>query len=82
MEEARATQKPAKKSNWLERIRKEQLDREARQAVEKEQRAKKLKAILDSDSEDNDEKNFDYKNMAGDKLTDFLHKIENHVNAE
>ena len=44
-----------KQSNWLSKIRKEQLDRESRLANEKEERAKRLKALLDSDDEDNDE---------------------------
>jgi len=48
---------------------------------EKEVRENRLKAILDSDSEDN-EVEFNYKEMVGDKLTDFLSKIENHVKAE
>eukprot|EP00353_Schmidingerella_taraikaensis_P000434 CAMPEP_0185597086 /NCGR_PEP_ID=MMETSP0434-20130131/81145_1 /TAXON_ID=626734 ORGANISM="Favella taraikaensis, Strain Fe Narragansett Bay" /NCGR_SAMPLE_ID=MMETSP0434 /ASSEMBLY_ACC=CAM_ASM_000379 /LENGTH=68 /DNA_ID=CAMNT_0028225715 /DNA_START=1547 /DNA_END=1750 /DNA_ORIENTATION=- len=60
----------------------EQLEREKREWEAKEERARKLRAILDSDSEDNDEQTFDYKNMAGDKLRDFLSKIENHVSAE
>lgn len=40
-----------------------------------------MNALLDSDSEDNEDE-FDYKNMIGDKLTDFLHKIDDHVQAE
>ena len=36
---------------------------------------------MDSDS-DEDEDKFDYKAMVGDNLTDFLSKIENHVQAE
>ena len=70
-----------KKSNWLQKIRDEQLAREARAQKEKEERDKRLKALLDSDSEENEE-NFNYKEMVGDKLTDFLSKIENHVKAE
>lgn len=82
-EPAQNIQKPvAKKSNWLERIRSEQLDREKRTWEEKEDRARKLKEILDSDSEENDEKNFDYNKMEGDKLQHFLSKIENHVRSE
>ena len=47
--------KPKKQSNWLQKIRKEQLNRDQRQAAEKEERARRLKALLDSDDEDNDE---------------------------
>ena len=57
------------------------MAREARAKKEAEERDKRIKALLDSDSED-DEKNFNYKEMVGDKLTDFLSKIENHVKAE
>ena len=47
---------------------------------EKEVRASRIKALLDSDSEKEEE--IDYKELVGDKLTDFLSKIENHVMAE
>ena len=57
------------------------MAREAREQEEKDARERRLKALLDSDSEDNEE-NFNYKEMVGDKLTDFLSKIENHVKAE
>lgn len=79
-EEGAEEKKP--KSNWLSKIRNEQLNRESRLAAEKEERAKRLKALLDSDDEDNNEQNFNYKEMVGDNLTDFLSKIENHVRAE
>ena len=69
-----------KKPNWLAKIRQEQMERESRAAKEKEDRAARLKQILDSESED--EQKFDYKNMVGDNLTDFLSKIESHVKAE
>ena len=58
------------------------MDRDSRMNAEKEERARRLKALLDSDDEDNDEQNFNYKEMVGDNLTDFLSKIENHVKAE
>ena len=51
------TKKP--KANWLERIRKEQLDKNSRAEREKQERAEKLKKLLDSDSEDNED-TFDY----------------------
>ena len=84
-EEKKDTEEAAsapKQSNWLSKIRKEQLDRDSRMQAEKEERAKRLKALLDSDDEDNDEEKFNYKEMVGDNLTDFLSKIENHVKAE
>ena len=56
------TKKP--KANWLERIRKEQLDKNARAEREKQERAERLKKILDSDSED-DENTFDYAGTTG-----------------
>ena len=71
--------KPA--SNWLVKIRHEQLERERRQNKEREERARRLKLLLDSDSED-DEENFNAKALVGDNLTDFLSRIENHVKAE
>ena len=52
------------KANWLERIRKEQLDKNTRAEREKQERAERLKKILDSDSED-DENNFDYAGTTG-----------------
>ena len=77
-----AKAEPAKpKVSWLERIRKEKLDREERDQKEKEVRENRLKLLLDSDSED-DEKDFDYKGLVGDNLKDFLERIENHVMAE
>ena len=64
--------------NWLARIRQEKLDREERAAKERAERQRRLKMLLDSDSED-DEKAFDYRGTTGDNLKDFLTKIENHV---
>jgi len=81
-EENKPPSSVGKKSNWLSKIRKEQLGRESRMAAEKEERARRLKALLDSDDEDNNERSFNYKEMVGDNLTDFLSKIENHVRAE
>ena len=50
-----------KKSNWLEKIRREQLDKEKKAMEEKEERARMLKAVLDSESDDaNDELKFEY----------------------
>ena len=71
-----------KKTSWLEKIRREQLDRDKKVDDIKEKRAQRLKAIMDSDSEENDENKFDYQGLAGNKLKDFLSKIEEHVHAE
>ena len=71
-----------KKTSWLEKIRREQLDRDKKVDDIKDKRAQRLKAIMDSDSEDNDENKFDYYGLAGNKLKDFLSKIEEHVHAE
>ena len=78
--ESADTEGAPKKSNWLEKIRQEQAEREARLQKEKEERASRIRALLDSDSEKEEE--IDYKELVGDKLTDFLSKIENHVMAE
>ena len=67
---------------WLAKIRQEQLAREERASKEKEERTRRLKAILDSDSDAEDEENFDYKALVGDNLAGFLSKIESHVQAE
>ena len=56
------------------------MDKKKRQAEEKKRRAERLKALLDSDSEDEDK--IDFKGLVGGNLNDFLAKIENHVNAE
>ena len=66
--------------NWLAMIRKEQIDKQKRQAEEKKKRAERLKALLDTDSED--EETIDYKAIAGDNLNDFLSKVQRHVDAE
>ena len=71
--------KPA--TNWLAKIRQEQLERETRQNREREDRARRLKLLLDSDSEDDEDK-FNAKALVGDNLIDFLSRIENHVKAE
>ena len=67
---------------WLAKIRQEQLAREERTKKEKDERNRRLKAILDSDSDDNQEEEFDYKGLVGDNLTNFLSRIELHVQAE
>ena len=76
-EEAKKNEAPV---NWLAQIRAEQLAKKKREAEEKQRRAERLKALLDSDSEDEDK--IDYKGLVGNKLTDFMQKIENHVQAE
>ena len=74
--------KAPKKTNWLERIRKEQLERAQREAKEKEERAKRIQKILDSDSDDGEDP-FDYNLLKVDNnLNDFLEKINDTVNAE
>ena len=61
-------------------IRKEQLEKQKKAEEEKKRRAARLKALLDSDSED--ENAIDFKDLAKGNLDDFLKKINNHVQAE
>ena len=75
-------EKQPKKGGWLARIRAEQLERESKAAQQNYERQKKLKAILESESEDEDDKFGIMKLKGGGNVNDFLTKIELHVNAE
>ena len=70
-----------KSSKWIEKIRRDQLEKKAKEEELKKDREARWKLLLDSDSE-GEQKNIDYKDMRGPDMANFLEQIDAHLKAE
>ena len=62
-------------------MKRQSLQQTGQQKSGKNSQKGRLKLLLDSDSEDDEDK-FNAKALVGENLIDFLSRIENHVKAE
>ena len=60
-----------KSSKWIEKIRRDQLEKKAKEEEAKKEREARWKLLLDSDDE-GDEKTLNYKDIRGPDMVNFL----------